>query len=92
VKSVLGPVQSIHVSKYLLTPLPLVAISIGSVYLLYLPLSYLIPDFVQWWLLQNDGTLVWMSGQWHGVANIVNFAVTVVIAPIIEEILFRGFF
>lgn len=63
------------------------------VYAIYLPLSYLSPDYVSWWLdwafmpviyLEEDGSLPLL-------ANGLNLISLVVLAPLTEELLFRGY-
>ncbi|MEO6527380.1 MAG: CPBP family intramembrane glutamic endopeptidase [Gemmatimonadaceae bacterium] len=58
----------------------------GGSFLIYLPLSYVMPEFVERWLLSVPaGYLVKSPEQ---LARLVVLAV--VIAPVVEEVLFRG--
>lgn len=76
---------------YILLGVPLIAVSLCGVYILYLPLSYLFPAFVTWWLLELP-PLIWWRGDAEALtASIINALVIVVIAPVIEETFFRGF-
>lgn len=70
---------------------PLVALSVFTVYVLYLPLSFLWPGFVSWYLLESVPT-VWprLDGT-YGLASILNIFVLVLLAPVAEEVFFRGF-
>ncbi|MEO7083999.1 MAG: type II CAAX endopeptidase family protein [Gemmatimonadaceae bacterium] len=64
----------------------LAVLSIAGFWLLFLPLSYLAPNFVQHWAFDNAALLEPSTvPMWTG-----HFIVAVVIAPVIEEILFRG--
>lgn len=76
---------------YILLGVPLIAVSLCGVYILYLPLSYLFAAFVTWWLLELP-PLIWWRGDAEALtASIINALVIVVIAPVIEETFFRGF-
>lgn len=77
-------------SKYILIVLPLVAISLFGTFLLFYPLSFWIPDFVKYWLIEDDINVIWLKGENYKLANILSFIDIVIIAPIIEEIFFRG--
>ena len=70
--------------------IPLVMLSIGCIWLLYLPLSYLLPGFVQYWLLEDPIPTIWTEGPFVVFANLINLAVIVILIPIIEEFVFRG--
>ena len=77
---------------YLSLGIPSVALHYVGLYLLFLPLSYVAPGVVSWWLLEAeppefisgfslDATLV----------NGIQSCQTAVLVPIVEEIVFRGF-
>ncbi|MDA2923352.1 CPBP family intramembrane metalloprotease [Acidobacteria bacterium AH-259-L09] len=70
--------------------IPLVALSVGSVWLLYLPLSYLAPEFTSWWLLERPPIVIFESGTFSLVPNLASFFLVAVLAPVIEEYVFRG--
>lgn len=71
--------------------IPLIGISILGVYVLYLPLSYVFPQFVVEWVL-TDYPIVWWRNETNALlASGINVLVIAIIAPVIEEILFRGF-
>jgi len=69
-----------------LAAVPMMAFSIAGFWLLFLPLSYVFPGFVKQWGLANANMkpAVTMSG-W-----LMQVLVAVVLAPIAEEVLFRG--
>ena len=81
--------------------LPLIALivvftfcaSLAVVSLLFIPLSYLLPDFVTWWLAWAFQPVVYISvdGVFPVGANVLNFVSLVFLAPILEEFLFRGY-
>lgn len=67
--------------------------SMFIVSLTYIPISYLIPEFIRWWiawwfqpvvLLASDGSI-------PIVANVLNFISLVILAPLLEELLFRRY-
>lgn len=76
--------------RYSLWAVPLVIVSITSVYLLFFPLSFLFPGFVKSWLFGFSPTAIWTSGSSYMLANVLNFLYLVLIAPILEEFFFRG--
>jgi uncharacterized protein len=74
--------------RYALLAIPLVVVSIACTFLLYLPLSYLLPGFVEQWVLAPD--MLWTQGPHYVLANGLSFLSFVVVAPIVEEFFFRG--
>lgn len=70
--------------------LALFAVSVGAFYAVYLPLSYTHPSFAQWWLFEGPFVADWLSGSWYGLANMLNALLIVLLAPLVEEVLFRG--
>jgi membrane protease YdiL (CAAX protease family) len=65
---------------------PIMALSVAGFWLLFLPLAYVLPGFVRQWGLANANMrpVVTMS------AWVLQFLVAVVMAPVVEEVLFRG--
>ena len=72
--------------RYTLWAAPLVIMSIGTIYLLYLPLSFLTPRFVEWLIIETEAPMIWTSGQGYTIANVLSFLGVVVIAPLFEEL------
>lgn len=72
--------------RYALWAVPLVIMSIGTIYLLYLPLSILTPRFVEWLIIEIDAPMIWTSGPGYTIANVLSFLGVVVIAPLFEEL------
>ena len=64
--------------------------SIAAAYALFIPLSHIAPNFVQWWYLDIPPLIFFESGSYPVFANILSFLSLVVIGPVIEEVLFRG--
>lgn len=64
--------------------------SICAAYVLFIPLSYIAPNFVQWWYLDIPPIIFYESGSYPVFVNILGFLSLVVVGPIIEEVLFRG--
>lgn len=75
---------------YLLLVIPMFLLSFGCLFLFYLPLSYLTPALVNSLLIEDPVILIWSKGPFLVLANLMNFLLIVAIAPIIEEIVFRG--
>ena len=75
---------------YALWVVPLVISAIASVYVLYLPLSYVFPGFVEAWYLESSTTMIWREGDNYILANAINYLTIVLVAPVIEEFFVRG--
>ena len=78
------------IGRYSLWAFPLVIFSIASAYLLFFPLSFLSPGLVKTWLIDLSPTLIWTSGDGYILANLLNFLMVVMVAPVLEEFFFRG--
>ena len=75
----------------LVSVVPLLLFSYGTVWILYYPLSIVWPEPVERFLLSDD-LLVTSTGGSHEVGPNIMMAIgLVVLAPITEEIFFRGF-
>jgi uncharacterized protein len=61
--------------------------------LIYIPISYVLPDFVTWWLVWINEPLIYLDreGSLPVLGNLLSFLSLVVLAPIVEEALFRGY-
>lgn len=71
--------------------LPLAGISLAAFYALFFPISWAFPEFVTSWVLE-DSEMVRRTGNVGDlIGSLLNSATLVVLAPIVEEILFRGF-
>ena len=64
--------------------------SIAAAFVLFYPLSLLLPDFVQWWYLDVPPIVYLDGNHFPIVANILNISSIVIIAPVFEEFVFRG--
>jgi membrane protease YdiL (CAAX protease family) len=88
----IGPVPPRNeVLDYALLSIPLIAISLVGMYLLYLPLSYSFPEFVTWWFLEEPSMIWWSADIYSITASIINAILIIIMAPILEELIFRGF-
>lgn len=68
----------------------LLILSIAAAYALFIPLSYISPNFVQWWYLDIPPIIFYRSNAYPVLANILGFVSLVAIGPVIEEVFFRG--
>ena len=75
---------------YALWVVPLIIISIAATYVLYLPLSYVLPGFVKSWYLEDSTVMIWRDGDNYILANAVNYLTIVLVAPVMEEFFARG--
>ncbi|MXZ01372.1 CPBP family intramembrane metalloprotease [Candidatus Poribacteria bacterium] len=76
--------------RYALWVVPLVISAIASTYILYLPLSYVFPGFVESWHLDDSTVMIWRDGDSYVLANAVNYLTIVLVAPVLEEFFVRG--
>ena len=76
--------------RYSLWVVPLVVVAIASIYLLFLPLSYVFPGFVKSWYLENSTIMIWRRGDNYIFANAINYLTIVLVAPVLEEFFARG--
>jgi len=67
----------------------LVLFSYGAFWLLNYPLSYIVPSYVKG-ILEEKGFYTLADTSFPLLCNILNVVIVVIIAPIIEEIVFRG--
>lgn len=64
--------------------------SVATTYLLYYPLSFVIPDFVTWWYLEMSPLIYKVNDSYPFLPNLLNLITLVILAPLIEEFMFRG--
>ncbi len=72
----------------LLVP-PLLIAMLASTWVVYLPLSYFAPRFVTEVVL-SERVVIWSDGTYPLLANVMNALSLIVIAPVVEEFIFRG--
>jgi membrane protease YdiL (CAAX protease family) len=83
--------SSSEIKLFVLVAFPLIGISIGGIYLFYLPISYIWPDFVASGFLEAPPILWWSTHPDLIMTNVINAILLVILAPLIEEVFFRGF-
>ena len=76
--------------RYSLWVVPLVIVAIAATYLLFLPLSYVFPGFVESWYLEDSTIMIWQRGDSYILANAINYLTIVLVAPVLEEFFARG--
>ncbi|HEX3868093.1 MAG TPA: GNAT family N-acetyltransferase [Gemmatimonadaceae bacterium] len=87
VRRLFGPPPSRETIRLTVVAIPLGVLSVAGVWVLFLPISFFAPEFVRSHALDGPSSFVPSSvGAWSG-----QLIVAAVIAPVIEEILFRGF-
>ena len=67
----------------------LILFSMATFYLIYIPLSYIMPSYVES-LLEEKGVYTSADSAIPAIANILEFIMGVVLAPFVEELIFRG--
>jgi len=75
---------------YSLFAIPISFLSIGCIWLFYLPQSYLTPKLVNYLLIEDSIIIIWSKGPLFVLANLINFVLIIVIVFFIEEFIFRG--
>lgn len=70
---------------------PLVGISYLGLIGLYFPLSYAFPEFVGAWVLDHPPLILWRPGIDAMATNALTVFSVVLLAPVVEEAVFRGF-
>ena len=88
----LGPAPSRDETlRFAYLSIPLLGISLVGMYLLYVPLSYPFPDFVTSWVLETPTLIWWDPNVYWVTASLINGFLMVILAPVLEELIFRGF-
>ena len=68
--------------------------SMATAYLLFYPLSFIAPEFVEYWYIDVPGFIYADANNgtysYPVIANFLSFSSMVIIAPVLEEFLFRG--
>ncbi len=78
--------------RYIVLGVPMVASAIACIIVLYVPLSYVAPDFVSSWLLDEQSPFIWPRTDFKALLGSAgNLIALALLAPVAEEILFRGF-
>jgi len=90
--AILGsPMDWIHLRRYWLYPIFLVAVSAASYSVVFVPLSFAMPRFIDWYIIHSTSMQLFrFTGFGYSVANVLTFLTIVVIAPVVEEFVFRG--
>jgi membrane protease YdiL (CAAX protease family) len=68
----------------------LVGIASICVPVVFIPLSYVAPDFVQFWFIDRPGPQFLMEGNFYRIANLILLLVLCLLGPFVEELTFRG--
>lgn len=74
---------------YLSLSLPMIGLAVLCTTLVYWPISFVAPNFVQSWLLEDIATIVFKSDWKSVLGSVLGVLCTVLIAPIAEEVVFR---
>ena len=82
-----------HLTQLLWVDAFLFCLAAVLVTLIFVPVSYVSPDFASWWLAWFTTPIVFFD-QAQGfpvAANIASFVSLVILAPLLEEVVFRGY-
>lgn len=80
-----------EIPQYLWLAVGMIISAIGLTYLMYYPLSFIAPEFVQRWLLDAPALLYWDEQGSYWLGNLLAVISAVIFAPIVEEFIFRGY-
>jgi uncharacterized protein len=64
--------------------------SVAAAYVLFIPLSFAVPSFVQWWYLDIPSPIYFDKNQYPITQNVLGFVSLVLVVPVVEELMFRG--
>lgn len=65
-------------------------LAVMAAYAVFLPLSYWVPTFVEYWFIELPDLIYYDAGVYPFIPNLLNLVSLCVLAPIIEEFAFRG--
>jgi membrane protease YdiL (CAAX protease family) len=78
-------------TKYIFAAIPLAGLSAVGVYLLYYPLSFVVPEYVKGAIINDASDNFWLTGDNLLLANTLSFINIAVLIPFSEELFFRAF-
>ena len=64
--------------------------SMSAVCATFIPLSYVIPEFVQWWYIDTLDIIYTDGSSYPFLPNVLGLISLIILAPVIEEVAFRG--
>jgi membrane protease YdiL (CAAX protease family) len=79
------------VIRALLAVVPLLLFSYGTIWIIYHPISLVWPEFVQGMLLDTEMIGMDFDRPSNALISVLGAVVLVILAPVVEEILFRGY-
>lgn len=80
-----------EVPQYIGLAIGMIISALGFTYLMYYPLSFIAPDLVQKWLLDSPPLLYWDEQGHYWLGNMLAVLSAVILAPVVEEFIFRGY-
>ena len=69
---------------------PIVIFSLSTFFLLYFPVSHVMPEFFQERFIESDTSSISLSSDKHALANLLTFLTAVFLAPVVEEFSFAA--
>lgn len=86
IEQLFGPAPTFSTLRLTLVAIPLGVLSIAGFWILFLPLSYAAPNLVRSWAIEGMARMEAHSFSTWCTRSII----AVIVAPVIEEVLFRG--
>lgn len=88
-KDLFGSAPQLNITlKYVSLAIPLILLGVMGRLVLYIPLSYVAPNFVERWVLDLNNIVFFTINS--PTTNLLNFLVIVMVTPFLEELVFRG--
>ena len=86
----LGKVQKTELISGLKLTAFIFIFSSASFYALFYPLSFIFPNFVKLWVIDLPPIIYYSEEHYPAIPNLLSFISICILAPIIEEFVFRG--
>ena len=87
-----GPVPNVTTLKELSILFCFLWVLTGAIdFMTFFPLSFIQPEFVAWWYIDLSPVLYTKGQSFPLIPNVLSFISLVIFAPILEEVLFRGY-
>ena len=77
-------------ARLALVALPMIGIALVSLYVVFAPLSLIVPEFVHDWLFEDIPEFYSAGPPYPLLANVLGISAATVVAPVVEEWFFRG--
>ncbi|MGI9502337.1 MAG: CPBP family glutamic-type intramembrane protease, partial [Geminicoccaceae bacterium] len=87
-----APIDRASIRQALLFGIALFGLSMALLYVIYAPLSFIIPELIVWLFLDADPFFWFSSEKTYIAASLIKIILLIAIGPLVEEFFFRGYF